>query len=43
MISFSYRYAESDLLYPVFIIQAIMFLVTFLILSKFVNSKKMNT
>ncbi|GGD36394.1 hypothetical protein [Flavobacterium orientale] len=42
VISFGYRYAESDSLIPVFIIQIAMFILTFLILSKFIKSKKQN-
>jgi hypothetical protein len=38
--SFGYRYAESNLLYPVFIIQFIMFFITFFLLSFFIRSKK---
>ncbi len=40
IISFAYRYAEGDLLYPVFIIQAIMFVLTFFILSHLLKVKK---
>ncbi|WP_394676008.1 hypothetical protein [uncultured Sphingobacterium sp.] len=32
IVSFGYRYAQGDLLYPVFIIQAIMFVLTFFVL-----------
>jgi hypothetical protein len=39
IISFVYRYAESNLLYPVFIIQLIMFFLTFNILSLVVKEK----
>jgi len=39
IISFGYRYAESNLLYPVFIIQLIMFFLTFNILSLVVKEK----
>lgn len=37
--SFMYRYAESDFLLPVFIIQFIVFLCTFFILSLFIKKK----
>lgn len=40
IISFGYRFTESQLLYPVFVIQAIMFLLTFLILAKMTKRKK---
>ncbi len=40
IISFGYRYAEADTIYPVFIIQFVMFLLTFLILSSFFRNKK---
>jgi hypothetical protein len=40
IVSFGYRYAEADTIYPVFIIQFIMFLLTFLILSSFIARKK---
>ncbi len=40
IISFGYRYAEANLLYPVFIIQIIMFILTFLILTAFIKTKK---
>lgn len=40
IISFGYRYAEADTVYPVFIIQFVMFLLTFLILSSFIRTKK---
>lgn len=40
IISFGYRYAEADLLYPVFFIQLIMFFLTFLILSSFIKNKQ---
>lgn len=39
IISFGYRYAESNLLYPVFIIQLIMFFLTFNILSLVLKEK----
>ena len=39
IISFGYRYAEANYLFPVFIIQLIMFLITFLILSNFIKNK----
>jgi hypothetical protein len=39
IISFGYRYAEPDYLIPVLIIQFIMFLITFLILSAFIKKK----
>ena len=39
IISFGYRYAESEVLYPVFIIQIIMFLLTFLILETVLKKK----
>lgn len=38
--SFIYRYAEADSLLPVFLIQFIMFLFTFFILSIFIKKKK---
>ncbi|CAD7797631.1 hypothetical protein CHRY9390_00201 [Chryseobacterium aquaeductus] len=38
-ISFIYRYAEADSLIPVFLIQIIMFLLTFFLLSVFVKKK----
>ena len=37
IISFGYRYAEADILYPVFIIQTIMFFLTFFILGNFIK------
>lgn len=40
VISFGYRYMDADLLYPVFIIQFIMFFLMFLILSSFIKSNK---
>ncbi|WP_313531027.1 hypothetical protein [Sphingobacterium multivorum] len=40
IISFGYRYAEADLLYPVFIIQAIMFVVTFFVLSHLLKTTR---
>lgn len=40
IISFGYRYADSNSLIPVFIIQFVMFLITFLILSIFIKKKK---
>ncbi|WP_395063532.1 hypothetical protein [Flavobacterium sp.] len=39
IISFGYRFAESNLLYPVFIIQLVMFFITFLFLSFFIKDK----
>ncbi len=39
IVSFGYRYVEGDLLYPVFIIQAIMFVLTFFILSHLLKVK----
>lgn len=39
IISFGYRYAESDLLYPVFIIQFIMFWLIFYILGMIIKDK----
>ncbi len=39
IVSFGYRYAEGDLLYPVFIIQGIMFVLTFFILSHLLKVK----
>lgn len=39
IISFGYRYAESNYLLPVLIIQLIMFLITFLTLSAFIKKK----
>ena len=41
-ISFGYRYAESEIIYPVFIIQFVMFILTFLILSAFIKPKETN-
>jgi hypothetical protein len=41
-ISFSYRYTESELLYPVFIIQLVMFVITFLILCPLIKGRKTN-
>jgi hypothetical protein len=38
--SFGFRYTESNLLYPVFIIQLIMFFITFFLLSFFIKDKK---
>ena len=40
VISFGYRYAESKILYPVFIIQTVMFVFTFIIVGKFLKPKK---
>lgn len=40
IISFGYRYAEPKILYPVFIIQTIMFFLTFSILTVFIKTKK---
>lgn len=40
IVSFAYRYAEGNVLYPVFIIQAIMFVLTFLIFSNLLKVKK---
>lgn len=40
IISFGYRFADSLRLYPVFVIQAVMFVLTFLILAKLAKSKK---
>jgi hypothetical protein len=37
VISFGYRYADSLLLYPVFIIQTVMFIMTFFILQLFIK------
>ncbi|BDU26576.1 MULTISPECIES: hypothetical protein [unclassified Flavobacterium] len=37
IVSFGYRYANADLLYPVFLIQLIMLFPTFLILSRFIK------
>lgn len=42
IISFGYRYTEANLLYPVFIIQILMFILTFLILTTFIKKKKSN-
>ena len=39
VISFGYRYAEAHILYPVFIIQTIMLIPTFLFLTKIIKSK----
>lgn len=38
--SFGFRYAVADLLYPVFIIQFVMFFITFFVLSLFIKEKK---
>lgn len=40
VVSFGFRYAESNLLYPVFIIQLIMLSITFFLLSLFIKDKK---
>jgi len=40
VVSFGFRYAESNLLYPVFIIQLIMFFISFFLLSLFIKDKK---
>ena len=40
IISFGYRYAEANLLYPVYIIQIIMFILTFLILTAFYKDEE---
>ena len=40
VISFGYRYADANTFYPVFIIQFVMFILTFLIVSTFVKDKK---
>jgi hypothetical protein len=40
IISFAYRYAEADTVYPIFIIQFVMFLLTLFILSSFIGRKK---
>ena len=42
IISFGYRYADAITLYPVFIIQFIMFILTYLILSTFIKDKKVD-
>ena len=39
-ISFGYRYAEAESLYPVFIIQFVMLILTFLLLGRFIKEKK---
>ncbi|RAK21765.1 hypothetical protein B0I03_105201 [Flavobacterium aquaticum] len=39
IISFGYRYAEPNSFLPVFIIQFIMFIITFLILSSLIKNK----
>lgn len=39
VLSFGYRYAEADLLYPIFIIQLVMLFLTFYILSIFIKNK----
>jgi len=39
IISFSYRFAVSDPLYPVFIIQTVMFILSFLILGYFSKNR----
>jgi len=41
-ISFGYRFMENDVLYPVFLIQLIMFALLFLILRKFTTNKSKN-
>ena len=43
IVSFGNRYAESKLLFPVFIIQVVMFVLTFLILSKIIKGKTINS
>ena len=40
IISLGYRYAEADTIYPVLLIQFVMFLLTFMILSRFIRTKK---
>ncbi len=40
--SFGFRYAESNILYPVFIIQLIMFFITFFLVSIFIKNKKID-
>lgn len=42
IISFGYRFANAQTFYPVFIIQTIMFILTFLLLSLFIKKKKIN-
>ena len=37
IISFGFRFSNSELIYPVFIIQGFMFIPTFIIISKLVN------
>jgi hypothetical protein len=39
IISFGYRYADVESLYPVFIIQFVMLVLTFLVLSTFIKDK----
>jgi hypothetical protein len=39
ILSFGYRYAEPHNLFPVFIIQIIMFIITFFILNLFIKNK----
>lgn len=39
IISFGYRYGESHILYPVFIIQFVMFVLTFFILGSIIKKK----
>jgi len=43
IISFGYRYAESNNLVPVFVIQFFMFVVTFLLFSTFIKNKTKNS
>ena len=40
IISFGYRFAEAHTIYPVFIIQLVMFLLTFLLLSSFIRKRR---
>ncbi len=40
IISFGYRYAEANLLIPVFVIQLIMFFLAYFLLSSFLKNKK---
>ena len=39
IISFGFRFAEADIIYPVFIIQFVMFILTFYILSLLIKKK----
>jgi hypothetical protein len=43
IISFGFRYGTSEILYPVFIIQGLMLIPTYLIFSKLINRLKRKT